>query len=168
MFSIQSSSDPAQVTPQAEDTCGRRALCGWSPPASAADTALKRAVDRWLPSTGIAVVIFFAAVAGLLLCAPLFPRRGELAIDGLAALAAGGWCALNFWRCRHAHCLVTSVGWLGLATLASVEVAVGRSMIHGDEQLVFIAVLGLGLVFELAWFKSRGTNVVAIGENARC
>ncbi|MEA2504692.1 MAG: hypothetical protein QOG36_1735, partial [Actinomycetota bacterium] len=33
--------------------------------------------------------------------------------DGLAGLAAGTWCGLNFWRCRQAHCLVTFAegGW---------------------------------------------------------
>jgi hypothetical protein len=44
-------------------------------------------------------------VIALLVTAPNLPLRGELAMDGLAALAAGAWCGLNFWRCRLARCL---------------------------------------------------------------
>ncbi|MEA2535512.1 MAG: hypothetical protein QOJ93_3323, partial [Actinomycetota bacterium] len=36
----------------------------------------------------------------------------ELAADRLAALAAGTWCGLNFWRRRQAHRLVSAAGWL--------------------------------------------------------
>lgn len=32
--------------PAGAQACGPRALCGWSPPSRAADTALKRRVDR--------------------------------------------------------------------------------------------------------------------------
>jgi hypothetical protein len=83
-----------------------------------------------------------------------------LATDGLAALAAGAWCALNFWRCRHAHCAVTSSGWLALSVLAFTEAALGHSLIGGDEQPVFLAVLAAGLVFEVVWRCLRGTNAV--------
>src|SRR5262249_38149974 len=74
---------------------GRRALFGWSPPDLPADTALKRRADRLLPRTGVPAALYCAAVAGLLILAPNLPERGNLAIDGLAALAAGGSCAVN-------------------------------------------------------------------------
>lgn len=143
-----------------EPACGPQALCGWSPPQLAADRPLKRLVARLLPTTGVPVIAFFAGVVGLLLVAPLLGKPYELAVDGVAALAAGGWCALNFWLCRHAHCLVTGVGWLGLALFAFGEAVYGRSVIHGDEQLAFLGILVAGVAFELAWYLARGTNAV--------
>jgi hypothetical protein len=81
-----------------------------------------------LPRAGLPVVVYFAAVIGTLNVAPLFSRpASELALEGTAALAAGGWCALNFWRRRHAHCLVTGVGWLGLSLLALVGAGLGTA-----------------------------------------
>jgi hypothetical protein len=147
-----------------EDTNARRrgALCGWSPPPRPADTRLKRWVDRLLPATGIPLVLFFGAAVAVLLVAPLAPKSGELALDGVAALAAGSWCALNFWRCRHAHCLITGAGWLALAALAFAEAGLGHSVIGGDEQLVFLVVLAAALVFEAAWTRWRGTNSVTL------
>ena len=125
-----------------------------------ADTPLKRAVDRLLPRTGVSLFIFFGAVVGLLMIAPFFPKPIELALDGVAAVVAGSWCALNFWRSRHAHCVVTAVGWLGLAPFAFLEAAIGRSLIGGNEQIVFLAVLAAGLCFEAAWYIRLGTNAV--------
>jgi hypothetical protein len=99
--------------------------------------------------------------------APFLPKRGELALDGLAALAAGGWCSANFWRSRHAHCLVSGVGWLGLSVFAFSEAVLGYSVIHGDEQLVFVGILVLGLGFEVGWYQLRGTNAVRPGPPQR-
>ncbi len=143
-------------------SCGPRALCGWSPPARAADTRAKRLVDRFLPTTGIPALTYFAAVVGLMLIAPLLPKHWELMMDGLAAMAAAAWCGLNFWRCRHAHCVVTACGWSALAALALGEAVIGRSLIGGDEQLVFLIVLAAGLAFEVVWYLARGTYAVAI------
>jgi hypothetical protein len=135
-----------------------RALFGWSPPRLAADTPAKRRVDRLLPATGIPVVSYFAAVIGLLVLAPLLSIRADLAVDGSAALAAAAWCGANFWRCRHAHCVVTTTGWSALGALCFVEVGLGRSLIAGDEQPLFLAVLVLGVLFEGGWVLLRGTN----------
>jgi len=71
--------------------------------------------------------------------APHLPRRPELASDGLASLAASGWCELNFWRCRQAHCMVSAAGWLGLSLVAFAGAGLGHSLIYGDEQLIFSA-----------------------------
>jgi hypothetical protein len=142
------------------DAAGRRSLWGWSPPPLPADTPLKRRIDRLLPATGMPLLLYFAVIVALLMLAPVLPRRGELAADGLAALAAGSWCGLNFWRCRHAHCLITSAGWLGLSVLAFAEAGLGHSLIGGDEQLVFIGLLILAVAFEVLWYLRRGTNAV--------
>jgi hypothetical protein len=135
-----------------------RALYGWSPPRLPADTPAKRRVDRLLPATGIPMALYFAAVISLLLLAPLLTRRADLAVDGLAAVAAAGWCGANFWRCRHAHCVVTASGWSALGIFCFVETGLGRSLIAGDEQPLFLAVLVLGVLFEGGWVLLRGTN----------
>jgi hypothetical protein len=139
---------------------GRRALFGWSPPDLPADTMLKRRADRLLPRTGVPALLYCAAVVGLLSLAPHLPERANLAADGLAALAGAAWCGLNFWRCRHAHCVVTSTGWAALSVLAFTEAVLGRSLIGGDEQPVFLAVLAAAVLFEAGWRLARGSNSV--------
>ena len=136
-------------------------MFGWSPPALPADTNLKRRVDRMMPRSGLSFVIFFAVVIALLNVGVILPRRMDLVAIGVVGLAAGSWCAVNFWRCRHAHCVITGAGWLALAGFSFLEAGLGRSVIHGDEGLVFLGVLGLGLVFEAAWYVARGTNAVS-------
>ena len=153
--------DPRSPAPATEH-CGPRALCGWSPAAPPADTNLKQRVDRLVLANRVMIAVV-VAVVGLFNLAPHLPLRGGLAVDGLGALIAGAWCTLNFWRCRHAHCLVTGPGWLALGVFAFVESGLGRSVIHGEEQPVFLGVLGLALVFEAVWWLARRTNAVAPG-----
>lgn len=141
-------------------TCGPRALCGWSPPSLPADTNIKRRVDRYVIA-GLPALGALALVIGLLNLAPHVAVGASLAIDGAAAVIAGGWCMLNFWRCRHAHCLVTGVGWLSLAVLAFIESGIGRSVIHGEEAPAFFAVFGVALLFECGWSLHRRTNALS-------
>jgi len=140
--------------------CGGTGLFGWSPPDLPADTPLKRGVDRYLPRTGVVAVLYFAAVAALVAVAQLLPARAELLVLSVAGLAAGGWCALNFWRCRHAHCLITGTGWLAFGGLTAAEAALGHSLVGGAERAVFGGVLAAGLVFECGWSAVRGTNAL--------
>jgi hypothetical protein len=140
--------------------CNPVALFGWSPPLRPADTGLKRRVDRMLPSSGLPLIIFFAAVISLLNVGLLLPTRLDLSAIGLAALSAGSWCSLHYWRTRQAHCLITGAGWLALAVFSFVEAALGGSLIHGDEGLGFLAVLAAGLAFEATWYAAHGTNAV--------
>lgn len=139
------------------------AIFGPLPPDLAADTPMKRRVDRLLPRSGLPTVACFAAVIGLLSLAPHLPVRADLAADGLAALAGAAWCGVNFWRCRHAHCAVTSTGWLVLCILAFAGTGVGHSLISGYEQPVFLAVLGAALAFEIVWRRARGTGALGPG-----
>lgn len=150
----------SQNAHQAGGGC-RGALWGWSPPDLPADSPVKRRVDRLLPRTGWPAILYFAAVIGLLNLAPHLPERANLAVVGLAALAAAGWCGVNLWRCRHAHCVITSTGWLALSVLALIGAGLGHSVIGGDEQPVFLGVLGAAIVFEAIWYCVRGTNSVA-------
>jgi hypothetical protein len=66
----------------------------------------------------------------------------------------------DFWRCRPAHCLLTGSGWLLLASFAVTEAGLGRSLIGGDEQLVFLGILAAGLLFEGIWYLMHRTNAV--------
>src|SRR5215831_3585193 len=145
----------------------RSALFGWSLPDLPADTALKRRADRLLPRSGWAAALYCVAVIALFNLAPHLPERGNLAVDGLAALAAAAWCGLNFWRCRHAHCLVTSTGWAALSLLAFTGAVLGRSLIDGYEQPVFLAVLAAAVAFEVAWRLARGSSAIGCGGRPR-
>ena len=142
------------------ETCGTRALCGWSPPSLPADSVAKQRVDR-IRVGNLAAIGVVAVVVGLLNLAPHLPLRASLATVGVAGLAAGGWCSLNYWRCRHAHCLITGPGWLAFGVFAFIEAAVGHSLIGGYEQPVFIAVLGAAVAFEIVWYLVHHTNAVA-------
>lgn len=104
--------------------------------------------------------LFVAVVIALLVVAAYLPQRPALVLDGVAAGASGLWCAANFWRCRHAHCLVTGAGWslLGLCYLA--EAGLGHSFVAGYEQPIFLGVLIVGLLFEGYWTVRYGSNAV--------
>lgn len=141
--------------------CGpARGMWGWSPPTLPADTVLKRRVDRILPRSGAPLVMYWAVVIGLLAVAAQLPLRGALFMDGLAAVVGGGWCSLNFWRCRHAHCVATGFGWLAFSTVIFTEAALGRTFIDGNEQRVLAGLLVAGLAFEALWCWARGSNAM--------
>ena len=130
------------------------------PPVLPADTSVKRRVDHLLPRTGLPAIAYFATVIGLLGLAQTLPSPAYLAVDALAFLAGGSWCALNFWRCRQAHCLITGAGWLLLALFAAAEAGRGHSLIGGDEQLVFLGTLAVILIFEAIWYLLHHGNAV--------
>jgi hypothetical protein len=142
-------------------SCRRRALCGWSPPSQPADTAAKRFIDGVLTRSGAWCAVVTAVVVAFNVAAHL-PTRGALALDGLAALLAGGMCGANFWRCRHAHCLITGAGWLPLSVVAFAGAVTGHSLVDGWEQTAFTGTLVLSLVFEIFWYLARGTNALTL------
>jgi hypothetical protein len=145
--------------------CEGRALWGWSPLPLSADTPTKRHVDRVVsrPAAWCAVV---ASVIVAFNLAAHIPARGALALDGVAALFADGMCSANFWRCRHAHCLITGGGWLALSIVAFAGVVVGHSLIGGWGQTAFLAILAIALTFEGAWYLARRTNAIAPASSA--
>ena len=150
----------ARVSPAPSDCCLPRAMWGWCPPTLPATTPLQRRLDRLLPRTGAPAVLYFLAVAALLCVAARLPLRPALAVDGLAAASAGAWCGVNFLRCRHAHCLVSGPGWLILSLVAWTGAVLGRSLLHGDDQLAFVGVLLAALAFEAAWSLLTGGNAI--------
>ena len=159
MTTSTSDARPARL-PVVDSSCAPSSLWGWSPPPLPASSRLERLVDRLMPRTGLELVLFYGFVIALLSIAPHLPRRAELIAEGFAFLAAGSWCALNFWRCRHAHCVVTAGAWLPLAAFAFVEAAIGRSLIRGFEQPIFLGFLAVGIVFEVVWQRTHGSNAI--------
>jgi hypothetical protein len=155
--------DESRVETAPGTSGGPRALCSWSPVPLPADTGLKGRVDRLLVGNAPAFVMV-AVVLGLLNLGPHLPIRATLALDELAALVGGTWCSLNFWRCRHAHCLVTGAGWLALSLFAFTESVLGHSVIAGYEQLVLLGVLAAALIFEYGWYLTRHTNAIGPGQ----
>jgi hypothetical protein len=152
--------------PTDQDCCSGRSLFGWSRARLPAETPAKRQLDRILPTTGLPAILFFGAVIALLISAGRLAPRPSLIVDGVAAAAGGLWCLGNFWRSRHAHCLVTGIGWSALGLFAFVEASIGRSLISGDEQRVLLAVLVAGLAFEAWWTMRHATNAVMRGRQA--
>jgi len=153
------SADDRRDTRGTDAACSARALCGWSPPSLPADSALKRRVDR-IRLGNIAGVGIVAAVVSLLSIAAHLPAQPALTLNGLAGLSAGGWCTLNYWRCRHAHCLITGPGWLAFGAFALVEAGLGHSIIGGYEQPVFLGILATAVIFEISWYLARRTNAI--------
>jgi hypothetical protein len=116
---------------------GGQTLWGWSPPRLPADTPGKRLVDRVLPFTGWPLALYFGAIVVALNLASHLPTRVALALVGVGIASGREVVAANFWRCRHAHYVVTGAGWLALSGFAFVEAAVGYSVIGGNEGLVW-------------------------------
>jgi len=142
-------------------TCGvPRSSWGWSSPPHAAESRLKRAADGLRPRSGRPLAVRYAMVIALIALAAPLPVRGALIVDALAAAAARGWCAVNFWWCGHAHYVVTGGGWLGLTLLTAAEAADGRSVANGHEEVVFLAILALVLTFETLWCAVRHASAV--------
>lgn len=137
-----------------------RALFGWSPARLPADSRTKRWVDRILPATGAPVIAYFGTVLALVGTSALFPARQGLILIAVASLAGSLWCSANFWRCRHAHCLVTGAGWLTLSGFTVAEAVRGSSLVAGTEPIMFLIIFGASLAFERYWIARRGSNAV--------
>jgi hypothetical protein len=148
------------LVPQSEPKKEHSRVRIWcSPSHLAEDTRAKRVVDRFLPTT-VWRWVFFGAVAIAISAATSLPSRPGLALGATATFLAGTYCLLNFWRCREAHCIVSGIGWSGLAVFEIVEITFGRSLIHREESLVFLLVLVVAVAFETVWRRRHGTNVV--------
>ncbi|MGH7860874.1 MAG: hypothetical protein ACRENM_04205 [Candidatus Dormibacteraceae bacterium] len=137
-----------------------RALGIWcSPPSLQNDTRAKRAVDRILPA-GAWRCLFFIAIAGGISAAAHLPTTPGLIVGAAVTASASGYCLLNFWRCREAHCIVSGSGWAALGAFEIAEAAVGHSLVHGDEGLAFTLILLGSIAFETVWRMQHGTNAV--------
>jgi hypothetical protein len=74
-------------------------------------------------------------------------------------LAVGGWCSLNFARCREAHCLITGTGFGALAIAGLVALVLDEHW-YDLLSLMILPVLVAAFVFEAAWTRRRGSNAV--------
>jgi hypothetical protein len=140
-----------------------RSSRGWSLPPGAAESRLKRAADRLRPRSGRPLAARYVMLIALIALAAPLPVRGTLIVDALAAAVAGGWCAVNFWRCGHAHYAATGGGWLALALFSASEAAEAandRSVIDGHEGIVFLAILALAVTLETLWCTVRHVNAL--------
>lgn len=132
-----------------------------SPPRLTSDTQAKRLADRLLPR-GRAQWVFFGLVWFALAMRPNLGVRPGLLLAAAATLAASGWCLVNFWRCREAHCALSAPGWAVLGALQLAEASTGRSLVGGTESLLFIGVLVVAYAFEFVWRARHGTNALIV------
>ena len=115
---------------------------------------------RRVVGTGPKRWVFFGAVGLAIFNAPDLATRPGLALSALATLAAAAWCLINFWRCQEAHCIVTGPGWGLLGVFELFELGLGHSLIGGAEQVPFLAVIAVAVLFEVYWRIRFGTNAV--------
>lgn len=130
------------------------------------ETTTPGPASRWssgVVGTGPKRWIFFAAVALAVFSAPDLPARASLALSAVATLAAGAWCLTNFWHCQEAHCIVTGPGWVLLGLFELAELALGHSLMGGTEQIPFLGVIAVAILFEVYWRTRYGTNAVRLG-----
>ncbi|WP_249010540.1 hypothetical protein [Conexibacter sp. DBS9H8] len=120
---------------------------------------MKRLIDRVLP-TGAWRCAFFIVIAVGISAAGQLPTTPGLVLGAATTLVASGYCLLNFWRCREAHCIISGTGWAALGLFETAELAVGHSLIHRNEGAVFIAILVIAAAFEAYWRTRHGTNAV--------
>lgn len=132
-------------------------LC--SPPRLKADTGPKRAIDRILP-TGVWRCAFFVVIAVGISAAGRAPATPGLAIGAATTFVASGYCLLNFWRCREAHCVVSGSGWAALGLFETAEIPLRHSLIDRNEGAIFVAILVIALTFEAYWRRRHGTNAL--------
>lgn len=131
------------------------------PPSLPPNTAAKRAADTFVRIGDVYGIWGLVAVtAAMFTLSGFLPTRGSLAVDVAAFALGGAYCLANFWRCREPHCVISGIGWSALAAFTAVEVALGRSLINGYEQLVFLGILVLAVAFEATWRVKTGTNAL--------
>jgi hypothetical protein len=135
-----------------------------SRPAALASTRYwHAAADRFLIATRPAVVpagLLLGVLAGQL--ASQLPSGYAMLPAVVYFLALGGWCSLNFARCREAHCLISGAGFDALAIAALVAVGLDRHW-YDLLTLLIVPVLVADIVFEAAWASRQGSDTVRSG-----
>lgn len=138
------------------------------PPSLAQTRSWHCGADRFLTVTRPLIVPGVIGLGvGAAAIANALPSRYAMLPAAVFYAVAGGWCSLNFVRCREAHCLVTGVGFDALA-LAALAAAVLDRHWYNLLSLLIVPVLVGGVLFEATWTIRRGGNAVRgdIGEQA--
>lgn len=123
------------------------------------------AADRFLIATRVWLIpaaVVLGVGAGQL--ADRLPSRYAMLPAAVYFLILGGWCSLNFARCREAHCLITGAGFDALAIAAFVGAAVGAHW-YNLLSLMILPLLIAGVAFEVAWTRRHGENAVRPARN---
>lgn len=123
------------------------------------------AADRFLIATRawlIPAAVVLGVGAGQL--ADQLPSRYAMLPAVVYFLILGGWCSLNFARCREAHCLITGAGFAALAIAALVAVGIHAHW-YNLLSLMILPLLIAGLAFEVVWTSRHGENAVRSGRN---
>jgi hypothetical protein len=83
-----------------------------------------------------------------------------VAVAGGYVAFFGGYCLLNFWACREAHCALTGPGFTAAGFLGMIGAAWPGNALSWYtvrvEAIAFLAVLAGGFVFERALAASAG------------
>jgi hypothetical protein len=87
------------------------------------------------------------------------PSRYAMLPAAVYFLVLGGWCSLNFARCREAHCLITGAGFDVLALAALAAFGLDRHW-YNLLSLLILPVLVAGFSFEVVWTSRHGDNAV--------
>jgi hypothetical protein len=107
----------------------------------------------WLVPVAVALGVAAGQVANQL------PSRYAMLPAVVYFLILGGWCTLNFARCREAHCLITGAGFDALAVAAFVAVIIDGHW-YNLLSLMILPVLIAGFAFEVVWTSRHGENAV--------
>ena len=112
-----------------------------APAASPPRNGFERALDTY---TSVTAPFLRGCFVSLTVAGAFFVTSALGAVSGLLVEAgfftvAGAYCLANFARCREAHCIVTGIGWSGLALAG-----------HG---------------FEAVWWARRGSNALRLNES---
>lgn len=123
------------------------------------------AADRFLIASRawlIPAVLLLGIGAGQL--ADQLPSRYAMLPAAVYCLLLGGWCSLNFARCREAHCLITGAGFDALAIAALVAVGIDAHW-YNLLSLLILPLLIAGVAFEVVWTRRHGENAVRSARN---
>lgn len=139
---------------------GCRSLLCERPPSLAPTRGWHMGVDRFLDLSRPLIWPIFLALGFLAsITADQLSARAALLPAAVFFALVGGWCSLNFARCREAHCVVTGVGYGVLAVVAVVAFVLDQQW-RGVLWLAALGVVVAGVVFEAAWVGWRGGKPV--------
>lgn len=137
-----------------------------APPVSAPRNGFERVLDAYTSLTGPFLrgcFVFLTVAAAVFVTSALGAVTGLLVEAGFF-IVAGAYCLAHFARCREAHCIVTGIGWSGLALAGLAAVLAGRD-IREAEWVAFLAIAVAGHGFEAVWRAAHGSNALRLSES---